>query len=115
VRVLFCGDRDWTDPRPIRLAFDQREVTVCIVGGARGADTLAEDEARDRGITVERYDAEWEKYGRAAGPIRNQRMLDEGQPDEVVAFHPNLSASKGTADMVRRTKKYGVPVEVVSE
>lgn len=46
--------------------------------------------------------------GKAAGPIRNQRMLDEGKPDLVVAF----PGGRGTADMVRRAKAAGVPVRL---
>lgn len=49
---------------------------------------------------------------RQAGPIRNEQMLQEGQPDKVLAFHENLAQSRGTADMVRRAAKAGVPVEI---
>jgi hypothetical protein len=41
-------------------------------------------------------------------------MLDEGRPDEIVAFHDNIAASKGTADMIRRAQKAGIPYRLVS-
>lgn len=80
--------------------------TVVIHGAARGADTEAAWLARGRGLAVEAFPADWRKHGRAAGPLRNQRMLDEGKPDLVIAF----SGGKGTADMVRRAEAAGVKV-----
>jgi len=50
--------------------------------------------------------AKWSKHGRAAGPIRNQEMIDECKPDLVVAF----PGGRGTADMVRRAKAAGIRV-----
>ena len=113
MRVLMCGSRDWIDPEPIRKAFERHQVTVCIHGGARGADTLAGREAALRGIPVAAFRAEWERYGRGAGPIRNQRMVDEGAPELVIAFHSDIEESRGTADMVRRAIQAGIPTEVI--
>jgi hypothetical protein len=70
--------------------------------------------ARWSEITVKVFEAAWDMHGKAAGAIRNQRMLDEGKPDEVWAFTDDLATSKGTADMVRRARKADVPVYVVS-
>ncbi len=50
--------------------------------------------------------ADWDKFGKGAGPIRNQQMIDEGKPDLVVAF----PGGTGTADMVKRAKKHGIEV-----
>lgn len=50
--------------------------------------------------------ADWSKYGKAAGPMRNQKMLDEYKPDLVVA----LPGGRGTADMVSRARVAGVEV-----
>jgi hypothetical protein len=60
------------------------------------------------------YPAQWHKYGRAAGPIRNQQMLAEGKPDLVLAFHDDIDGSRGTKDMVNRARRAGVKVEVIS-
>lgn len=120
MRVLVCGGRDFTDREAVFSEIDAinngdseghgpSEITCIIHGCASGADTLASEWARLRGVPVEGYRAEWEKHGRRAGPLRNQRMLDEGEPDHVVAF----PGGRGTADMVRRARKAGVYVDEV--
>jgi hypothetical protein len=85
-------------------------VTV-IEGGARGADALAASWVRNPGwegtVEHEQYPAEWSLHGKAAGPIRNQEMLDVGKPDVVYAF----PGGRGTADMVRRANKAGIEVQ----
>lgn len=81
-----------------------RRVTVIVSGCARGADTLGIEWAEANGIEVARFPADWHTHGRAAGPIRNQQMLDEGKLDLVVAF----PGGRGTADMVRRAKAAGI-------
>ena len=77
---------------------------VVIHGACKGADVLAGQAAHILDIQVEEYPAEWGRYGRAAGPIRNQQMLDEGRPDCLLAFHSDIRKSKGTADKIRRAK-----------
>ncbi|HEX9994421.1 MAG TPA: DUF2493 domain-containing protein [Acidimicrobiales bacterium] len=121
MRVLVCGDRNWTDYRMVAAALEAHHRTVApgepfvvIEGGARGADALAARWAFHRsGVDHERYPADWDRYGKRAGPIRNQRMLTEGEPDVVLAFHDDLEASKGTAHMVRIARAAGVPVVVL--
>ncbi len=83
-----------------------------IEGEADGADTLSKRLVKGYPFnwTIEPYPADWKKHGRAAGPIRNQQMLDEGKPDLVLAFWKNKS--RGTADMIRRARKAGVEVRV---
>ena len=80
LRLLVCGGRNYTDQAAAFVALDnyaRRGVSMVIVGGARGADSLA---ARARGVPVCEYLTDWAKEGRAAGPLRNQRMLDDGKP-----------------------------------
>ena len=76
-----------------------------VHGGARGADTLAGLIAKRLGHSVKVYQADWATYHKAAGGVRNQQMLDSGV-DWVIAF----AGGRGTADMVRRAQKRGVPV-----
>ena len=110
-----CGDRNWDDEEAIETFFQNHpEITEVIEGGASGADTMARHAAEFLGIPVKEYKATWEKYGRAAGPIRNRQMLDE-KPDLVVAFHHDLSKSKGTKDTVTEARKRGIPVKVIGE
>lgn len=87
---------------------------IIIDGMARGADSLGYACAVDLGCETERYPAEWEKHGKSAGPIRNHRMLQEGRPDLVLAFHSDLAKSKGTKHMVEIAMKAGVEVIVIT-
>ena len=81
--------------------------TVTIIsGGATGGDSIGIDWAVVNWCRFEEYKPDWNKHGKAAGPIRNQQMLDEGKPDLVVAF----PGGRGTADMIRRAEASGVPV-----
>ena len=114
LRLLVCGDRLWGDKEAIRERILALSPGVIIHGGAQGADTLAGLAAAELGIPTEVYPAQWVRLGRAAGMIRNQQMLDEGRPDYVLAFHDDLAHSKGTANMIRRAEKAGIPVEVWS-
>jgi len=113
MRVLICGGRDFYDGALLKRTLDYilpvKDNIIVIHGGARGADALAGWWARTNGFSVELYPADWDKHGLAAGPIRNQQMIDEGKPDLVVAF----PGGKGTADMVRRAKKAGILVKEV--
>lgn len=112
-RVLVCGDREWTDEHAIRCVlarYNQRPLGIAAVihGDCRGVDRIAGKVAAEMGIPVESFPAEWEKHGRAAGPIRNRQMLAEGCAQYVMAFHDNIGASRGTADMLRAAKAAGV-------
>jgi len=86
------------------------KVSVVIHGAAPGADTLAGRWAELRRVPVEAFPADWEKHGRAAGPIRNAPMLAEGKPDLVVAF----PGGRGTANMCKQARAAGVKVVEVS-
>lgn len=93
---------------------------VIIEGKAPGADTHAGNYARGwmtqrrPRMDLEEYPADWKKYRKAAGPIRNQQMLDEGKPTDWLAFVDKpLSESTGTADMVSRLRKARLPGAVI--
>lgn len=115
--LLICGDRNWTDMASIGRAIDNYTGSIKLVihGGCRGADRLAGEAAKNRRIPVKVYYANWNQYGRAAGPIRNQQMLDEGCPDEVWAFHSNITTSKGTAHMVSIARDIGIKTTIYSK
>lgn len=114
MRVLICGDRNWQNEAAIRRELSKLDPGTAIIhGGARGADTLAGIVAKEIGLQVEVYPADWNRHGRAAGPIRNQQMIEQGRPDIVLAFHANIGQSKGTKDMVERAKKTGIPSRTI--
>lgn len=110
MRVLVCGGRDYSDREAVFAALDELAPLAIIQGHADGADALAREWWYKRPNTcageLACYPADWKKHGKAAGPIRNQQMIDEGKPDLVLAF----PGGHGTADMVRRAKRAGVKV-----
>lgn len=110
MRVLVCGGRDWTDTGAVYRALDKlrrtEQIDAIIEGNARGIDRIAGYWARRNRIDNLKFRADWNTHGKAAGAIRNQKMLDEGRPDLVVVF----PGGRGTADMVRRAKAAGVSV-----
>jgi hypothetical protein len=110
MRVLVCGGRDFLDQRAVYDALDRlherRGIDLVIEGGALGADRLARSWAGARGVPGKSYLAQWGAHGKGAGPRRNQRMLDDGKPDVVIAF----PGGTGTADMVARARKAGLVV-----
>lgn len=127
---LVCGGRTYgvpTDRTPEDLARTDEERTLlfihldalhhiepvtCLVhGAAPGADSLAKEWADLRGISSFGFPADWATHGKAAGPMRNQRMLDEGKPNVVIAF----PGGRGTADMTRRARAAGIPVVLISK
>lgn len=111
-KILICGDRNWVDYALILDAVKKLERdTLIIEGGARGADVLAGRAAIEVGLGLNVFPADWLKYGKSAGPIRNLQMLKEN-PDEVWAFHDDLANSRGTAHTVKEAKKKGIPVTI---
>lgn len=111
LRYLICGDRNWDDiERIAQFISTLPPDSVIIEGEARGADSIARECALEMGLEVVKFPADWKKFGKGAGPIRNLQMITEGRPDVVVAFHNNLSASKGTKNMVETARKHGLNV-----
>lgn len=82
------------------------EITEVISGCARGADSYGEMLAEEFDVPIKRFPAEWEKYGRGAGHIRNSQMLEYS--DSLIAVWDGKS--KGTQDMIHRSQKKGIPV-----
>lgn len=111
MKVLVCGGRDYADRELVYVVLDrihgETPIEFIIQGEADGADALARDWAVSRKVALIGCHADWKKHGRAAGPMRNQDMLDRWEPDVVIAF----PGGAGTADMVRRARRAGVPVE----
>jgi YspA, cpYpsA-related SLOG family len=111
MRVLVCGGRDFTNVAFIWLQLDRihetAPITELMQGGADGTDYLANEWAKTKS-SIKRWvcKAEWEKYGKSAGPKRNARML-EWKPDLVVAF----PGGRGTANMCKQARDAGVPVK----
>ena len=115
MRVLVCGGREFDnldlfltsmDDISTRLNFNNKQPITIIEGGARGADFMARCYAKYCGWELKEVKADWKKYGNAAGPLRNQQMLDEEEPDVVIAF----PGGNGTRDMIDKARKAGIKV-----
>jgi len=116
MRVLVCGGRDFNDALTLGswlggIHKNNGPITLLIEGGARGADFMARKFAEWSGIPVKTFPADWDRHGKAAGPIRNRQMLEEGKPDLVVAF----AGGKGTANMVEQAKAAGIKVLIADK
>lgn len=120
-RILITGSRNWSFVDGIGFAIidhepgwnaGERLPCVIVHGAARGADTIAANWAEKWQLNAEAHPADWKKHGKAAGPIRNQEMVDLGA-DVCLAFP--TEGSIGTWDCVRRAKKAGIPVFVYRE
>lgn len=109
-RVLVCGGRDYDDRDQLFWVLDAAHhanpIILLIHGAARGADQLAADWALERGVLCNAYPADWDAHGKAAGPIRNKKMLDAGKPHMVIAF----PGGKGTANMIQQAEAAGFSV-----
>lgn len=115
MRIIIAGSRHMPDSLAylvneavIKSGFD---ITEVVCGMARGADTLGASWARSKGIKVKEFPADWNKYGRAAGPIRNKQMLDYAEG--LIVFIWN--GSRGSENMLQQTLKAGKPVFVVRD
>jgi hypothetical protein len=109
--VLVCGGRDYTDETRVwkLLDFNRAKIAMIVNGGARGVDYMASHWAFERAVPCLTVPAEWGKFGKKAGFIRNEKMLSLGKPDLIVAFPGGV----GTAMMVRLAKQAGIRVLIV--
>lgn len=115
-RVCIAGSRGFSDYPLLRDSCDRllgqkasiHEIVI-ISGTAKGADSLGEQYATERGYAVERYPADWDKYGRRAGALRNEQMCTVS--DALIAFWD--SKSRGTEHMIRICQGKGIPVRVI--
>ena len=108
MRILVCGGRDYKDDRRVHevlAKYFDKDMTI-IEGGANGADRSAQNWAKLYNVKLETFPADWDKYGKRAGFIRNGQMLKEGKPDMVIAF----PGGKGTEMMAMLAEKAGVKV-----
>lgn len=119
MRLIVCGSRDFKDRA---LCYDHIEHFIrshanepieIVSGHARGADTYAEDYASANRIRCKVFAADWAKYGRPAGPIRNRQMMQYASEENgaVLAFWDGKS--KGTKNMISQAQKAGMTVQIV--
>ena len=115
-RIIIAGTRTFDNYEFLRTSCDnilksvRRIYTIVIISGtARGADRLGEQYARERGYEIRQYPADWKKYGKSAGYIRNSLMADNA--DALIVFWDGQS--RGTKNMIETVKKKGLAVKII--
>jgi hypothetical protein len=114
--VAVVGSRTFADKDLLTKKLDEiqerkkKPITKVVSGGASGADTLAEEYAKEHDIPVVVIEPEWNRYGRAAGPKRNAEIVDAAEI--VVAFWDGVS--RGTKSTIELARKRGKRVVVVN-
>lgn len=116
-RVIVCGCKDFKDRDfcfskldEILPGYDNPEI---VSGHAKGADAFGEDYAKQHSLPLQIFPAEWNRYGRAAGPIRNRAMLQYALEKKplIIAFWNGTS--RGTKNMISQAEKAGAEVKIV--
>lgn len=113
MRILVCGGRDFKNQALLNAELDllRSHITLLVQGGEpNGADRMARTWAIARGIMWAEEKAEWERYGKAAGPLRNTEMLDIFQPNLVLAFP---TGGPGTADMIQQARNRNITCKII--
>ncbi len=112
-RVIIAGGRDFKDYNLLTKTMDHllsniQDDIIVVCGKARGADTLGERYAKEYGYSVQYFPANWNRYGKAAGYLRNTKMAKNA--DALVAFWDG--ASLGTRHMIETAKAHGLKVRI---
>lgn len=114
-RVIVAGGRDFDDYALLSVVLDEALTSrdVLVSGGARGADRLGERYAKEHELHVSQFLADWDKYGKRAGYIRNTEMAlyAQGQDGMLVAFWDG--ESRGTKHMIDLAREFGLKVHVI--
>lgn len=113
MRVIIAGGRAFDDydllcSKCDTVLSEQSDIEI-VSGTARGADTLGERYANERGYRIKQFPADWNKYGKRAGYLRNEQMALYA--DALIAFWDG--ESKGTKHMIELAKKHGLKVKVI--
>lgn len=110
--ILITGSRYYTNKESIENEIKKfsNDNLLIIHGGCKGADLLAEHVCKKLDIKTKIYQANW-SLGLKAGPLRNIEMLNQ-KPDLVLAFHENISESKGTKHVISECQKRNIPFKL---
>jgi len=112
-KVIIAGGRDFDDyellEKNLDFLFQNKENVVVVSGKASGADSLGERYAKDRGLKIKEFPAEWNKYGKSAGYRRNEQMAQNA--DALVAFWDGVS--RGTKHMIEVAKSNELRIRIV--
>lgn len=119
VKVIVAGLRSFNDYDLFKSKIEKTiidneiNITEIVSGGASGVDSMAERYANENGISVKVFQADWKKYGRGAGPLRNKKMAEYvGEKGALVAFWDYKS--KGTGSMIKIAEKMNLNIYICS-
>lgn len=112
-KVIIAGTRTFDDYEALKSYADYKlgqikEDIEIVSGGATGADTLGERYAKEKGYIIKRFPADWNRYGRRAGPLRNKQMADYA--DALIVFWDG--SSRGTKSMLELAKEQGLKIGI---
>jgi glycerophosphoryl diester phosphodiesterase len=110
MKVIIAGGRNITDYNVVKIAYHKSglQATEIVSGAAKGVDYLGELFAKNNGISIKRFPADWNKYGKRAGPLRNLEMAEYA--DALIAVWDG--ESKGTSNMIAQARQHGLIVFV---
>lgn len=112
-RVIVAGGRDFNDyellKNKLNIYLSNLEDVTIVSGGARGADLLGEKYAKEKGLRLAMFPADWNTYGKSAGSVRNRQMAEYS--DYLVAFWDGKS--RGTSNMIKTAEELGLKIKVV--
>lgn len=115
MKLLVCGGRYYNNKEIVFSTLNgilaKYPITEIIQGGATGADALAREWAEANAVACITYHASWKTFGKSAGPIRNEWMLKDSDPDDFVAF----PGGKGTANMIKLAREAGLTGIIIKE
>ena len=102
MKVAVIGSRSFSNYDLLKKTLDEiAGIKIIISGGAAGADTLAEQWAKENNVETVIYKPDWAKYGRGAGIVRNRLIIEDC--DNCIAFWDGVS--KGTQNSIEMCKK----------
>jgi hypothetical protein len=109
MKTIIAGSRSFSDYELLRSVCDEYEIMEIVSGTARGADLLGEQYGKEKGIPIKQFPADWNKWGKRAGFLRNVQMAEYGE--RLIAFWDGESS--GTWMMIDEARKRKLEVRVV--
>lgn len=107
MRVIVAGGRNYDDYNYLSNILKQYRISVIIQGGCTGVDKLAQQYAITNNILYITYHADWDKYGKSAGAIRNHKMIVYNLDCDLVILFPG---GRGTANLKKYALKYNLKI-----
>jgi predicted Rossmann-fold nucleotide-binding protein len=108
--VIIAGSRNFTDYETLKEAIKESgfQIHQIVSGGANGVDALGERYAKENGIDLVVFKADWDKWGKAAGPKRNKHMAEYA--DALIALYDG--ESKGTTNMIHYATRCNLYIHI---